>query len=333
MVAVLLALTNLVVGPGFVQGLTGRKLAMAIGLGAYVVAFAVMLFTVWGFVVLGVVMLGSIIDAFLGVRRSLPPIRWNGLLGGGAAVAAVAIAVVVRLFALEAFKFPSSSMEPTFSVGDHVFANKLARSPSHGDIIVFAMPCQPERDYIKRVIAVAGDTVEVRCNRIYINGTAIDEQLVEKSATHQDYDEGGGRDGWYSRDVSRYREVHGGHTYGTFHHAERPARDESRAKGIVLPEDFKDFPTTVLRSCANQELEGSPSSNQQPGKIVEVTAVPSDPCKPFRHYVVPDGHVFVMGDNRDNSNDSRFWGSVPVENVRGRITGVWYPFGRFGGRD
>jgi signal peptidase I len=334
MVAVLLALTNLVGGPGFVQGLTNRKLATAISVGAWVVAVAATMLTVWALVLWAAVMIGSMVDAFVGTRRSAPPIRWNGFLAGGVVVFMVAFMFVVRVFALEAFKFPSSSMEPTFSVGDHFFANKLARSPDRGDVIVFAQPCQPERDYAKRVIAVAGDTVEVRCDRVYINSSMLDEQLVARQTSYQDYSEGyGDREGeWISREVSRYRESHGGHTYETFHSPERPTRDEHRAN--IVDENFKDFPSATLRHCASSDTsEAAASSNQQPGKIVEVTRMPSAPCKPFRHYVVPDGHVFVMGDNRDNSNDSRFWGSVPVENVRGRIIGVWLPFSRFGARD
>lgn len=57
---------------------------------------------------------------------------------------------------------------------------------------------------------------------------------------------------------------------------------------------------------------------------------PADPCAPHRHFVVPPGHVFGLGDNRPNSNDSRYWGAIPVGHIRGRVTGIWLPFARFG---
>jgi signal peptidase I len=343
MVAVLLALSNVVCGPGFVQGLSSRTRAMLIGHAAWLIAVIVALFTTWGLVLLGAVMIGSVADAYLGLRRrsrsttqsefvpATAPPRWNGLMGGMSVVGTVVAAIVVNLLAFRLYNIPSSNMEPTLTVGDRIYANTLRRTPGRGDVIVFAQPCTPERDYIKRVIAVGGDTIEIRCTRVYINGTAIEEQLVDEAATHQDRDESLGE--WFTRDVSRYRESHGGHTYETFHDRERPARDRSRAQASDEP-DRKDFPSVVLRHCGNLEYDmGGVAEAQPTGKIVETVAAPASPCELHRHFVVPEDTLFVMGDNRDNSNDSRFWGVVPVENVRGTLVGVWYPFGRFGGRD
>ena len=323
---VLLAFANLVAGPGFVQGLSGRWRAAIAWLVALIAAVVLSAFTIWGVVAVFGVVLASIAEAALGLRRIPPPIRWNGLVAGGVAIAAVTLFIMTRLLVLEAFKFPSSSMMPTYNIGDHIFADTLTvrfSTPSHGEVIVFAQPCTPERDYIKRVIAVAGDTIEVRCSRVYINGSAVEESLVEARTQYNDYDEAGGQ--WFAKDVSEYRESLGGHNYHTFHGPDRQGRDSAS----------RDFPGQVLHNCASPMggYEAPRAVAQAPGEIVETNAAPKTPCDLQRHFVVPADHVFVMGDNRDNSNDSRFWGSVPVQNIRGRVRGVWFPLGRFGSRD
>src|SRR4051794_17152158 len=119
--------------------------------------------------------------------------------------AAILIALALRAFVIEAFKIPSSSMYPTLEIGDHIFVNKFIygvripwtrtklfelRGPHRGEVIVFIYPCDPERDYIKRVVALAGDTVEVRCNIVYVNGKAVPSKMVEgETCKYNDYDE------------------------------------------------------------------------------------------------------------------------------------------------
>jgi signal peptidase I len=331
---VLLAFANLVVGPGFVQALSGRWRIAIAWVVALLAATTITAFTVWGLVLLMLTFLGSIAEAALGLRRLAPPIRWNVVAAVAVAVGTIAVFVMVRLFVLEAFKFPSSSMSPTYEIGDHVFADKLAvklRAPRRGEPIVFAMPCDPRRDYLKRVIALGGDTVEIRCNKLYINGAVVDEQLVAAHDTYSELDERANAS--FPRTVSRYRETLGDHSYETFHDDERPQRDSARAAGSAAIADGRDFPTTQLRSCANQEMGGVTIPEQAPGEIVDVFLTRKDECSLHRHYVVPADHVFVMGDNRSNSNDSRYFGSVPLQNVRGIVRGVWWPLGHFGGRD
>jgi signal peptidase I len=68
-----------------------------------------------------------------------------------------------------------------------------------------------------------------------------------------------------------------------------------------------------------------PAPNQKPGMVVS-TRLGADACEQQLHYVVPEGHVFAMGDNRHNSNDSRFWGSVPIENIKGEAMFIWLSY-------
>lgn len=248
--------------------------------------------------------------------------------------AAVLIALALRAFVIEAFKIPSSSMYPTLEINDHIFVNKFiygigipetniklfARSPKRGDVIVFKYPCSPDIDYIKRVVATAGQTVEIRCDIVYVDGKPVNETLVQdqKHCTYEDID----NDHWYTRSCSEYREHVAGHTYDVYQ------------AGDPMEQDH-DFPrrNQALPSCATSNPE-TPSERAAPpvdlqdlGKFVP-TGKPGeqDKCKPQLAYVVPPGHVFVMGDNRYNSNDSRYWGSVPIDNIKGKAMFIWLSF-------
>lgn len=258
--------------------------------------------------------------------------------------AAVLIALALRAFVIEAFKIPSSSMYPTLEIGDHIFVNKFIygiripytttkffeRSPDRGDVIVFMYPCDPERDYIKRVIAIAGDTVEVRCNVVYVNGKAIPNKLVEgETCSYEDQPEG--TTDWELKACSKYEETVGDKHHFVFHDPERPARDQRLAAGTQTGGDFADFPKP--NDVSPPSCDRSPdaakgfSAQQVLGKVV-VTKSPSQAgaCEPQAHYVVPPGHVFCMGDNRNNSNDSRIWGSVPLDNIKGKALFIWLSY-------
>jgi signal peptidase I len=174
-------------------------------------------------------------------------------------VVAVILALFIRSFVVQAFKIPSASMETNLLIGDHLLVNKVIYSPSlgpfedalfgkkpirRGDVVVFKYPEEAEKDYIKRVIGLPGETIEVRNNQVYINGEPLDEPYLPANARIP-------------------------------HHSDPEYR--------VGSGDY------------------SPS-------------------------VVPPGHLFVMGDNRDNSRDSRSWGMLPRDNVKGRALLVYWSY-------
>jgi signal peptidase I len=297
------------------------------------------------------------LDALVG--EHLPAARKSTIREYTESIAiAVIIALLLRAFVVEAFKIPSSSMIPTMEIGDHIFVNKFLygvripytrtkfleiRKPRRGEVIVFMNPCTPEKDFIKRVVAVAGDTVEVRCNILYVNGEAVPHELVEEArpggtgCVYDDYDDLGRT--WSKPECSRYREVHGGSSYMTLHGEERPGDDRERAaQGAPATywdwKDGHDFP--VLESPPTSRLVRPPLPScglDDPrhskgeaglGKIVRTTREPPSACAPQVHYVVPADSVFVMGDNRQNSSDSRTWGPVPLDNIKGKALFIWW---------
>ena len=285
-------------------------------------------------VVVPVALVGLHVDTFLVAFRPDTRLRWASLPPWLVLAGTVFASLFVRVLVVEAFKIPSSGQYPTLQIGDHVFIDKLSllwRAPERGDLIVHMHPCAPERDYVKRVVAVAGDTVEVRCNVLYVNGKAVPSTLIEdgEHCSYQDLvDYGYGPQQWQKRACSRYRETLDGHTYEVFHDPERPQRDAELAQGKLDHGDMRDFPQLggLAPSCAmTPEVFGhAPPSHEIVGKVVETKSTDATPCEPQRQYVVPAGTVFVLGDNRSNSADSRVWGVVPLSLVKGRVTTIWW---------
>jgi signal peptidase I len=266
---------------------------------------------------------------------------------------AVIIALLLRAFVIEAFKIPSSSMIPTMEIGDHIFVNKFLygmkipythtkffeiRGPRRGEVIVFENPCTPEKDFIKRVVAVGGDTVEVRCNILYVNGEKVPSEVADDAYGYDDLDDGiDGAPTTWNEDktmASRYLEHHGGHVYSTLHDTSRPLEEEARALTdepgpYEDPDnnDEHDFPA-LLGPERNQLPRCRPKETRSEAQLGHRERNPQpdlrDPCAPQVHYVVPKGTVFVMGDNRQNSSDSRAWGPVPLPNIKGKALFIWW---------
>jgi signal peptidase I len=261
---------------------------------------------------------------------------------------AVLIALFLRAFVVEAFKIPSGSMIPTMEIGDHIFVNKFiygiripytttrlfsVRSPRRGEVIVFINPCEPDKDFIKRIVAVENDTLEVRCGNLFVNGDMVEARHIEGPCEYWDYEETGR--GWYRLACSQYEETVDGETYLTIHDAQRPSIEARVAQhpGAAFHGTLRerDFPGARIPTCADVDSGGRydrfKDGNRELGTIE--ASIPENEtyegaCAPTRRYRVPDGYVFVMGDNRPNSSDSRAWGPVPIDNIKGKALFIWW---------
>jgi signal peptidase I len=180
---------------------------------------------------------------------------------------AVILAFFVRTFVVQAFKIPTGSMEPNLLIGDHLLVSKFVFAPTltslertllpiapirRGDIIVFKYPEDPSRDFIKRVIGLPGDTIEMRRKKVYVNGTPLAEPYA--------------------------------------HFIDPPTDGSSGAPDVEDGDLRQSFPLMT----------------------------------------VPADKYFMMGDNRDNSEDSRWWGFLDRDHIKGKALFIYFSFGEDG---
>jgi signal peptidase I len=220
---------------------------------------------------------------------------------------ALVVAGVLRLFVLEAFRIPSGSMIPTLEVGDRIFMSKLSygvrlplvgswiarwAAPARGEVVVFRYPRDETKDYIKRVVAIAGDHVRVEGREVRVNGRALPREAPEPYTYVDEAEEQATRGD--SVDVVAYRERPAG--------ADAPRYVVLYRTGEV---DRLPFPASTARTWPGLRCE-TPSD----GAAADCEVLP--------------GHVFAMGDNRDNSSDGRTFGAVPIDHVKGKAIVVWW---------
>ncbi len=200
------------------------------------------------------------------------------------------MALLIRTFIIQAFKIPSGSMIPTLLIGDHLLVNKFLyrfRQPRRGEVVVFKFPEDRKTDFIKRVIALPGDEVELRDGILYINGRKVDD-------THAVY----GLDGNTSREKN----------FGPF---------RVPAKGDELK--LEDDSVRLYRNLISKEMKTTAYITN--GRIVV-------DGRPLSAHKVQKNYFFMMGDNRDNSYDSRFWGAVPEDDIVGKALVIYWYWGK-----
>jgi len=228
------------------------------------------------------------------------------------------IVLIVRAFIFEPFRIPSDSMMPTLLDGDFIVVNKYAYglrwpvanekfldigSPQRGDVVVFRHPPNPSVNYIKRLVGMPGDRVEVHDDHLVINGQTIELKPVS------DY-----TDGCYVG-LRLMTETLGEHT-----HQVMSCRSEF---GLLPGNRFLDPASAAsLPACDRKKMsaefgrricrETPPSSGRDSGD--------------YQFEIIPDGYYLMIGDNRDNSDDSRGWGLVPDQNLVGKATRIWFNF-------
>lgn len=260
-----------------------------------------------------------IVVALLAIRFSLKKIKTNwakqiGELAESLALAFALVFLLIRPFFVQAYFIPSPSMIPGLQVNDHLLANKFIyriRDPKHGEIVVFKSPpalelTEGKKDFIKRVIGVPGDTIEVREGLIFVNGRPNSHTEVRDW-----FDLPGGQT---ETDWTRVKFFKDYITITTDDTTRRVSKAE--------------IAKTLGQSKAKIEIR--PGVVIRNGRPLDEPYTAEDPDYSYSKVKVPPHNFFVMGDNRDNSKDSHYWGFLDKKYVEGKAMFNFYPPRRIG---
>lgn len=233
----------------------------------------------------------------------------------------VALVLIVRSFIYEPFQIPSGSMMPTLLIGDFILVEKYAYGikepftqqtlietgrPKRGDIAVFKYPADPKVDFIKRVVGVPGDRVSYNplTKQVTISPDCAGAQSCDKAL------------------AVTYNNVQPSDFVQTFN--QPGLESHSGFYQVPVGEDKIAGERLGIRkeSLGNvtHNILTVPSARDQLGGYYQQSP------QPLATWIVPAGHYFMMGDNRDNSLDSRYWGFVPERNLVGKATAIWMSF-------
>jgi signal peptidase I len=220
---------------------------------------------------------------------------------------AIVLAFILRSYVVQAFKIPSGSMEQTLLVGDHILVNKFLyrfTHPKRFDIIVFKYPWEEDRDFIKRVIAVPGDRVQVRNRRVYVNDRPLQEPYAQYAAMRL-------REGNFGPLVVPKK--------GDTIEIRRDGKLYLNDKPIPIPSGSyrpRDDHGVVMTG-----FEVFYGALFPPGTTLK---------KPSGQHVVQHDYYFALGDNRDNSKDSRYWGFVRSTRIKGKAFFIYWSWNHYG---
>lgn len=217
-----------------------------------------------------------------------------------ALIGAVLLAVLIRGFVFEPFKIPSESMVPTLLVGDHIFVARYQYGlrvpftklwltefdgPKRGDVVVFSFPEDESVDFIKRVVGVPGDRIAMHGGVLTVNGEPVRERFFEPLKPKA---------------------------------SNKCVMELAPSSRSIFPDDLLEFPYYLKYRKFQQALERLPG-----GPVHMIQHSRENPNNIEFEITVPERSYFVMGDNRDQSHDSRMWGMVPRENLKGKAVYIW----------
>jgi signal peptidase I len=229
------------------------------------------------------------------------------------------VVFVLRSFLAEPFRIPSSSMRPGLETGDFILVNKFSYgvrlpvldkkvvpvgAPARGDVVVFKAPHESEKDFIKRVVGVPGDTVVYDQKKgVSVNGKPLAQQeqgTYSWTESPGDY-----------RTTRRLNETTDGRTYAVAQSPQNEAYNRAAVRKTMPAAEYE-----TIRKVGDATAQRLPYLNS-----------PVETCKDAPEGLtckVPEGHYLVLGDNRDNSDDGRYWGFVPDTHLRGRAFFIWF---------